>query len=166
MIAPHNRLPAFPSAAWFTRMAADAEFRPEVYERLGVADCRFAVEILDPPDPARCFGLVLDGYDIRSEGELEDVPAFGADVVLSGPLEVWSAMVESIVAQGSADRAHTLNALSIAGFPLSTRSSDPLGRDKFYRYAETLQTLFDSAGAWTEAGAEADPLVTRATGDR
>jgi hypothetical protein len=150
MSAPQERSLAFPSTAWFARLAGDAERRPEVYERLGVADCRFAVEILDPPHPARCFGLVLDGYDVHSEGELEDLATFDPDVVLSGPLEAWAAMVASIVAHGSADRAHTLNALSIAGFPLSARSSDPLGRDKFYRYAETLQTLFDSVGPWTE----------------
>ncbi|MDA8147770.1 MAG: hypothetical protein M0Z93_03200 [Actinomycetota bacterium] len=174
MIAVPTSLPEFPSTAWFARLVEDVDRRPEVYQRLGFADCRFAIEIVDPPGPARCFGLVLDGYDIRSEGELEDVPAFAADVVLSGPLEVWSAMVAAIAAQGSADRTQTLNALSIAGFPLAARSSDPLGRDKFYRYAETLQTLFDSAGAWMEtgagaaagAGAVAAPPAPGTTGDR
>jgi len=150
MSVPQERSSAFPSAAWFARIAGDAERRPEVYARLGVAYCRFAVEILDPPHPVRCFGLVLDGYDVRCVGEFEDLATFDPDVVLSGPLEAWVGMVASIVAHGSADQAHTLNALSIAGFPLSARSSDPLGRDKFYRYAETLQTLFDSAGSWTE----------------
>lgn len=57
-------------------------------------------------------------------------------------------MAANIATNGGADLAHTLNALSIAEAPLRVSSLDPLGRDKFFRYAETLQTLFDSlAGA-------------------
>lgn len=145
-------LPAFPSAEFFDELVLDAVRRPEEYERLGFADCRLVIEVVDPPRAARRFGLVLDGYDIRSEGEITDPGSFGAEVVVSGPLDTWTEMLASIAEHGSADRAHTLNALSIAGFPLATRSDDPIGRDKFYRYAETLQTLFDSAGTRVPAG--------------
>lgn len=136
----------FPSSAWFAALVADVERHREEYERLGFADCRLAVEVVGGGGSCRWFGLVLDGYDIISEGELEQLEPFAPDVVVSGPQAAWTEMVENIVEHGGADRGHTLNALSIAGVPLSTRSPDPVGRDKFYRYAETLQTLFDSAG--------------------
>ncbi len=146
MSAGTGLLPDFPSSAWFDALVGDVDRRRKEYERLGFADCRFAVEVVDDRGTCRWFGLVLDGYDIISEGELDRLEPFAPDVVLSGPHAAWTEMVANIVRHGGADRAHTLNALSIAGFPLSARSPDPVGRDKFYRYAETLQTLFDSAG--------------------
>ncbi|MHB8220943.1 MAG: hypothetical protein ACYDHU_11590 [Acidimicrobiales bacterium] len=138
--------PGFPSGPWFNDLVGDVERHSEDYERLGFADCRLAVEVIDEGGSCRWFGLVLDGYDVLSEGELDRLDSFAPDVVVSGPRAAWTEMVDNIVEHQGADRSHTLNALSIAGFPLSTRSSDPMGRDKFYRYAETIQTLFDSAG--------------------
>lgn len=136
----------FPSGGWFDELVEDVGRRPAEYERLGIADCRVVVEVVGTTGMPEWYGLVLEGYDIRSEGELKDLDSFDADVVLSGSKDAWVEMVANIVEHGSADRSHTLNALSIAGTPLCARSADPMGRDKFYRYAETLQTLFDSAG--------------------
>ncbi|MCL4421987.1 MAG: hypothetical protein M1115_02250 [Actinobacteria bacterium] len=138
-------LAEFPSGAWFDALVEDVHCHAEEYERLGFADCRLALEVIDSSGKARWFGLVLNGYDIRSEGELADLDSFAPDVVLSGARSIWEEMLANIVEHRGADRSHTLNALSIAGFPLTTRSPDPMGRDKFYRYAETIQRLFDSA---------------------
>jgi len=143
----------FPSAGFFDELVLDVVRRPEEYERLGFADCRLVVEVVQPAGDVRRFGLVLDGYEARSEGEIADLDGFHPEVVVSGALDAWTEMLASIVEHGSADRSHTLNALSIAGFPLATRSDDPVGRDKFYRYAETLQTLFDSVGLQVRAEA-------------
>jgi len=130
-------------ASWFEAMEVDARVRPDVYRDLGFADFRLMVEEVDGTEVRR-FGLVLDGYDVLSAGELHDPVAFGADATVTGPKEVWDDLHANIVAHGGADRAHTLNALSIAEEPLRVVSADPVGRDKFYRYAETLQTLFDA----------------------
>ena len=129
--------------SWFETMAADAEARHEVYERLGFADLRLVVEEQDGATTKR-YGLVLDGYDVLATGEVEDIASFGAEAVLSGPRDAWDEMAANIAAHGGADNAHTLNSLTIAETPLKVSSRDPLGRDKFFRYAETLQTLFDS----------------------
>lgn len=133
----------FPSAAWFEAMAADAVHRPEVYRQLGTADFRLVVEVVDG-DAVHAYGLVLDGYDVLFAGELTDPAAFGAEATVTGPRAVWQEMVADIVRNGGADGAHTLNALTIAEAPLRVVAPDPLGRDKFFRYAETLQTLFDA----------------------
>lgn len=130
-------------ASWFQTMADDARDRPDVYRRLGFGELRLVVEESDGSGTRR-FGLVLDGYDAFSAGELEDVASFNADATISGTRETWDEMVANIRSHGGADLAHTLNALSIAEAPLKVSSPDPLGRDKFFRYAETLQTLFDS----------------------
>lgn len=130
-------------ASWFQTMADDARDRPDVYRRLGFGDLRLVVEETDGGG-ARRFGLVLDGYDVFSAGELDDVGGFGPEATISGTRETWDEMAANIVANDGADLAHTLNALSIAEAPLKVSSADPLGRDKFFRYAETLQTLFDS----------------------
>ncbi len=130
-------------ASWFDAMEADARSRPEVYSHLGFADLRLVVEEVDGEESRR-YGLVLDGYDVTNAGELHDVAAFRPEAVLSGPRDTWDEMAANIVAHQGADGAHTLNALSIAEAPLRVSSADPVGRDKFFRYAETLQTLFDA----------------------
>jgi hypothetical protein len=129
--------------SWFEAMADDARNRPDVYRRLGFGDLRLVVEETDDIRVRR-FGLILDGYDVSSAGEVEDVESFHPDATISGPRETWNEMAANIVNHGRADLGHTLNALSIAETPLKVSSPDPLGRDKFFRYAETLQTLFDS----------------------
>ncbi|MDA8045397.1 MAG: hypothetical protein M0Z30_09195 [Actinomycetota bacterium] len=130
-------------ASWFQTMADDARNRPDVYRRLGFGDLRLVVEEIDGSTTRR-FGLILDGYDAVSAGELDDVDRFGPDATITGTRQTWDEMAANIVAHGEADLAHTLNALSIAEAPLRVSSPNPLGRDKFFRYAETLQTLFDS----------------------
>lgn len=131
------------NGSWFEAMAADAAARTDVYLKLGFADLRLMVEETDG-DACSRFGLILDGYDVIYAGEVADAAAFGAEATVSGTRETWDEMVANIVANGGADGSHTLNALSLPETPLSVSSPDPVGRDKFYRFAETLQTLFDS----------------------
>ncbi len=133
----------FPCGAWFEVMAADAVRRPDVYRQLGLADFRLAVEVADGAT-SHTYGLVLDGYDVLFAGELDDVAGFEAEATITGPRPVWQEMVANIVTHGGADGSHTLNALTIAETPLRVVAADPVGRDKFFRYAETLQTLFDA----------------------
>lgn len=147
----------FEWAGWFDRMAACLSADPELRKSFGFADFRFLVEIESENegriesesegDPAvRRFGILLDGYDVLSAGEVADPDAFAADATLAGPLSAWQEMADNIEQHGRADGAHTLNALSIADYPLRLLGQDPLGRDKFFRYAATLQALFDAPG--------------------
>lgn len=135
----------FPSHEWFSRLAEGATADPEAFERLGFADLRLVVAVADGDDVRR-FGIVLDGYDVEFAGEITDVDAFAADATVSGPLAVWSEMAENIARNGRADNEHTLNRLTMAGDPLQVEAGDAMGHDKFFRYAETLQVLFDGTG--------------------
>ena len=133
---------AFPSDGWFGRLAAAAYDDPETFARLGFAELRLAVEVVGD-ESTRRFGVVLDGYDVEYAGELTDELEFAPEATITGPIDAWREMVENIDAHGGADNEHTLNRLTMAGVPLTVEAVDPMGRDKFYRYAETLQTLFD-----------------------
>lgn len=132
----------FPSDLWFGRLTAVVDDDPETFERLGFADLRLVIEVIDG-DSTRRFGIVLDGYDVNYAGELADVVAFSPEATVTGPIDAWQEMIASIDAHDGADNEHTLNRLTMAGVPLSVEASDPMGRDKFFRYAETLQALFD-----------------------
>jgi hypothetical protein len=136
----------FPCDQWFQRMVASAREDPETYARLGFAAFRLVFEV-EAGDDARRFGLVLDGYDVEYAGELANVVTFGADAILSGPIDAWREMVDNIQANGRADVEHTLIRLCLAESPLRLVAVDPMGRDKFFRYAETLQTLVDATSA-------------------
>ncbi len=136
---------AFPSEAWFAELVARATADGDAMARLGIADLRFAAEIVDGDGRTDLFGILLDGYDIESLGRVDEA-RFDPEVVLTGPVEAWREMVASIESRGGADDFHTLNSLSIAGFPFTVRSPDPMGNDKFYRFMGTLQAIFDSAG--------------------
>jgi len=135
----------FPSDRWFSELVVRANADRPAMERLGIAELRFAAEIVDDDGCAQLFGIVLDGYDIESLGEVADAD-FVPEVVVSGPIDAWREMVASIEANGRADSAHTLNSLTIAGVPFVVRANDAMGHDKFFRYMGTLQAIFDAAG--------------------
>lgn len=135
----------FPSNEWFERLVSTAEENPEEFERFGFAELRLMVEVVDGDHIGR-FGIVLDGYDVEYRGVVVDVDAFTPDATVTGPLDAWTEMAENIEANGRADNEHTLNRLTMAGDPLRVDAPDPMGHDKFFRYAETLQALFDGTG--------------------
>jgi len=78
----------FPSDAWFGRLAAAAYDDPETFARLGFAELRLAVEVVDD-DGARRFGIVLDGYDVDYAGELTDDLEFAPEATVTGPIDAW-----------------------------------------------------------------------------
>ena len=135
----------FPSPRWFSELVARASADQSAMERLGIAEIRLGLEIVDANGPPHMYGIVLDGYDIESLGEVVE-KEFAPEVVVSGPADAWQEMISSIEANGSADAAHTLNSLTITGLPFSVRAGDTMGHDKFFRYMGTLQAIFDAAG--------------------
>ena len=114
-------------------------------ERLGTPNSASVWRSSGPTAPASCSASSSTATTSPPSGAVDEVP-FGPDVVLSGPLEAWTEMIDWIESNGPADSAHSLNGLSIAGIPFAVRSSDAMGSDKFYRYMGTLQALFDAAG--------------------
>ncbi|MHB8244962.1 MAG: hypothetical protein ACYDGN_06335 [Acidimicrobiales bacterium] len=141
----------FPSSEWFAALVSRANADRPQMDRLGIAQLRLGVEIQENGS-ATLFGIVLDGYDIESVGLVEEAD-FRPEVTVTGPVEAWREMVAAIEANNGADAGHTLNSLAIAGVPLTVRSGDPMGADKFFRFMGTLQAIFDAAGSPAVVGA-------------
>jgi hypothetical protein len=138
----------FPPPGFFEAMAQAVEAEPDRFRHLGTASLRLCVLVEHPEGPPSAYGLVLDGNDVLPTGQVTPA-AFEPEVTVRGPEEVWATMVADAAAHGAASGSQTLNALTLAGFPLAVEAGDPLGRDKFFRYAQTLQELFDAAAART-----------------
>jgi hypothetical protein len=134
----------FPSNEWFGALVAAAGQDPELLRTLGFADIRLGLRLTGAPGGDRVFGLRLENYDVISDGQI-DLAEWNADCVFEGPAEVWDEMIANIVDNGAADLGHTLNALSLAEEPMRVVADDPMGRDLFFRYNQTLQEVFDCA---------------------
>ncbi len=136
-------MPDFPSARFFDELAAAAARHRDEFEDLGFCDLRLALRV-NSPDAISHFGLKLAGFDVESDGEV-DPESWGADCTLEGPIFVWQEMIDNIAENGRADSQHTLNSLTLADFPMRVTCVDIMGHDRFFRYNETLQRVFDLA---------------------
>lgn len=131
---------SFPTKDWFNELAqiATQTLDPKA---LGWADLNLGLEIIGPSETYNVV-VCFDGYEIN----VSDSTEFDkVDAIVSGPINVFEAMIKDIQSHGFAQGPYTFNALTIAGIPLSIRSDDPLNRDKVFRYAQTIQHFFDSA---------------------
>lgn len=128
----------FPSLAFFQALQQRTVDAKPIFEKLGYCDTRFGVRSGD-----QLYSITFDVYectDVQEGGEPAQL-----DFVLSGDPATWRGMIESIVANGGADAAHTLNTLSHIGDVLKVEYVDSEGFDKFYRYMASLQEFFDQA---------------------
>ncbi len=156
----HDERVLFPSGAFFDALASGAS-RVLDLERLGFAELRLAFAMRGADGATRSFGIVFDGYELSSAGELEDLSAFDADAVVEGELATFGEMFDNIAAHGGADLHHTFNALTLAGVPLEVKGDDPVRRDRVFRYAETIQQFLDAAAVLGAAPAD-EPAPARA----
>lgn len=147
----HDAVP-FPSVAWFQRLADAMNATRARQEQLGYVDCvaEFAVGDPERPDAAGARIQVtfeeFEALDVRSADPRE--PA-RADFTIVAPLPVWRAMIESIAAgAGRPDLDQTLNRLSHLGTPMRVVSDDPLRRDLFFRYNQSLQEFVNASAAF------------------
>ncbi|MBI5505191.1 MAG: hypothetical protein HY899_10350 [Deltaproteobacteria bacterium] len=130
---------AFPSVEWFDKLAEVAAENEESYRRLGPFDCTMVVAADD-----QFFEVTLLGYGIESVRHLYAVSdAAPSHFTIEAPLAVWREMLESIRANGAADREHTLASLTFQALPMRVDGPDQLEIDVFYRYIHSLQTLFN-----------------------
>lgn len=143
------------SAEWFAALAHEMRTTDAaVHRRLGEIDLTCVFTFFDTPEGDRHVRLRFEEFDLVEITELAadaDVEE-GADFVLEGDVRDWQEMVDNIATNGKPDREHTLNFLSMPGVPLRCWSSDPLGRDMFFRFNQSLQ-VFVNASARLAASA-------------
>ena len=95
-------MPAFPEADWFLTLGRLMETEGELFRRLGYAEVRFAIRVMndDGESTAALTGLEIDGYKLSQALELKDVAAFDPDFVVCARRETWQRMLDEIIRDG------------------------------------------------------------------
>jgi hypothetical protein len=152
-VASRRRL-SFPSLAWFEALAARMAAEPGKYRRIGVVDVTLVPAIRMPDGSLDLYALEFESYAVKrvsapsSPAEITGRHA----VLLEGDLAAWREMIESIEKNGEADLTHTLNYLTLPDWPLRLspleQGEGQLDVDRFYRFMDSLQELFNEAAAF------------------
>lgn len=148
--------PPFPSLEWFAELARMMDEQHDEFGRIGTIDCSMAVCLLDggPGGTPWCVRLDFEELSVRKLRLIDVDELGGLDFVVETDLATWNEMVADIVANGGRpDLGHTLNGLSLPGTPIRVWSSDPLGRDMFFRYNQTLQRFVNNCAGIAPAAA-------------
>ena len=141
----------FPSLAWFERLAEIMNANRARQEQLGYVDCTAAFCVTDggaggQPWTVQVIFEEFAAIDVREVGS-SDHPA---DFTLEGSLATWREMIESIACgRGRPDLDHTLNRLSHFGTPIRVVGDDPLRRDLYFRYNQSLQEFVNASASFT-----------------
>ncbi|MGH7988303.1 MAG: hypothetical protein ACREQX_18705 [Candidatus Binataceae bacterium] len=137
--------PAFPQPDWFLALGRLMEAEGERFRRLGYAEVRFAVGVMSDEGETfeRATGVEIAGYQLARAVALDDVAGFDPDFVICARRAIWQRMIDEIARNGRPEPRHTLNSLALMGDELWLESSDQLREDKFYRFNQTLQELFN-----------------------
>lgn len=146
---PASQVP-FPSLEWFQRLAALMDADRARHERLGYVDCVAQFMVLDGGPAAKPWSVqvTFDEFSVRDVRAVADVDTERADFTLEASLATWRAMIESIAAgNGRPGLEQTLNHLSHMGAPIAVRASDPLRRDLYFRYNQSLQEFVNASSA-------------------
>ncbi|MBM4334911.1 MAG: hypothetical protein FJ108_03230 [Deltaproteobacteria bacterium] len=139
---------AFPSVAWFQRLAQLMHESRARQIQLGYVDCTVLFTVSDGGAGGRPWSALVtfeefDAVDVREAGPAD---AASADFALEAPLATWREMIESIaVGGGRPDLEHTLNRLSHLGEPLRVTSDDVLKKDLYFRFNQSLQEFVNAS---------------------
>ncbi len=129
---------SFPSLEFFQALQQRTKEETVAFEKLGVCDTTFGVRVGD-----ELFRVAFEIYECTEVDTCKD-PA-SLDFVLSSPAALWKEMFESVIANGGADAAHTINSLTHVGDVMKIEYEDPEGHDRFYRFMATIQAFLDEA---------------------
>lgn len=152
--SPGDATVPFPSLSWFQRLADLMNANRLRQEQLGYVDCvvefRVDGDARRQATAARVRFVEFSAVEVRgAENDGEDD---AVDFVLAAPLEIWRRMIESIAAGGGRpDLEQTLNYLTHMGAPMEVRSRDPLRRDLYFRYNQSLQEFVNASAAFRTA---------------
>jgi len=145
---------AFPSAAWFQRLADAMNATRARQEQLGYVDCVAAFTVLDgaPDGGALVVQVTFEEFEAVAVRVAGAADAARADFTLEAPLAVWREMIENVAAHGGRpDLTHTLNHLSHFGTPIHLAGDDPVRRDAYFRFNQSLQEFVNASAGFRTA---------------
>jgi hypothetical protein len=138
----------FPSVEWFVALGQIMHEQREHFAKIGDIDCVMQLTLLDggaAGAPWRCQ-VTFAGIDVADVREVGEADEERADFILETDFDTWKEMVENIIEhQGKPDLDHTLNRLSLPGVPIRLWSVDPVRRDAYYRFNQSLQHFINNA---------------------
>jgi hypothetical protein len=136
---------SFPEPQWVFALGELMNAEGELFRRLGYAEVRFAIRIVseDGSRTEALTGIEISGYELSRATAVDDPGGFDPDFVICAPRSVWERMLAEIRREGRPEPRHTLNSLALFGDELWLESADQLREDKFYRFNQTLQELFN-----------------------
>lgn len=137
--------PPVDSREFFHDLAHRMNSQPDRYVPLGFCDMDLGVVV--HRTGADDFGVLLHfaEYGCAAVEPFSMAHQHEADCILEGDLEGFTEMVADIRANGRATARLTLSSLVLLGDRLRLLGADPVGVDRFFRYAETIQAFFDGA---------------------
>jgi hypothetical protein len=146
-----QRAIAFPSREWFEALARLMKINRTLHEHLGYIDCVAQFTVLDGGLRGRPWSVqvTFEEFDVTDIREVAPDNAARADFTLEASLATWREMIEVIArGRGRPDLTHTLNYLSHTGSPIRVWSEDPLRKDMFFRYNQSLQEFVNASAAF------------------
>lgn len=142
--------PRFPDPQWFLALGGLMAARGELFRRIGYVETRFVVRVLPDEDGGgqeQNTGVEMAGYALTDAIALTpgEAASFDPDFAICARRAVWRRMLDEIARNGRPELRHTLNSLALIGDELWLESADQLREDKFYRFNQSLQELFNLA---------------------
>jgi hypothetical protein len=143
--------PPFPDPQWFLALGGLMAARGELFQRIGYVETRFVVRVLPDEDGVgeeQNIGVAMAGYALTGAAALAPggTASFDPDFTICARRAVWQRMLDEIARDGRPELRHTLNSLALMGDELWLESADQLREDKFYRFNQSLQELFNLVG--------------------
>jgi len=139
----------FPSLEWFRRLANRMNDARARQEQLGYVDCVAGFSVKDGDD-AFTVQVTFEEFEATEVREVGPGEAARADFTLEADLGTWRTMIESIARGGGRpDLDQSLNRLSHMGTPMTVVSDDPLRRDLYFRYNQSLQEFVNASAGFT-----------------
>jgi hypothetical protein len=138
---------SFPDPQWFIALGRLMEAEGELFRRIGYAELRFVIRVLsdDGSHTEALTALEINGYELSRAVTLDDAAGFDSGFVVCAPGSIWQRMLAEIKQAGRPGPRHTLSSLVLIGDEMWLESIDQLREDKFYRFNQTLQELFNLA---------------------
>lgn len=147
MTTAHATVIPMDSVEVFRGLAAQMEAHQAEFEALGLCDLDLEVAIGRPSTDALRVLLRFRDYACADVVALGPEEQAHVDCRLEGDQAVWEDIRDDIVANGHSTGRLTISSLVLLGERLHLGGVDPMGVDRFFRYAETVQRFFDGLGA-------------------
>jgi hypothetical protein len=141
----------FPSLEWFQALADRMNANRARQEQLGYVDCVAEFKVLDGDGRGGpvAFQVTFEEFAAVDVRKVKPADEERADFALDATLATWRAMIESIArGNGRPDLEQTLNRLSHMGTPVVLRATDPLRKDMYFRFNQSLQEFVNASASF------------------